>query len=352
MANGPRPVPWYSCDQAGKIISTAAMSTNTQLVSAADLAALSSWRLGPVLGAAIPATGTVNRTVLVQTASGAYALRACRRPDRARVEWEHQAIGWASARGIPVCPPIPLPGGGTVACLDGRLFALFPSAKGQQVARADLQEMEIAAAGRCLARVHLAFAGFPIAQARHKVFSFDTAGTLESLAKIQAAIKARAMQTDADRAAMHHLAGRREWLQERAALDGPTRRRFEALPLQVVHGDFQESNLFFDGGEVSTVIDWDQCGVASRAWEVLRALHLMLNLAPKQCHLFLTSYRDLCPLPEAELLEAAGGYGVLADQNLWVYEALYLEGDDRVRPFLTSGGFVPFAARWRDLTAL
>ncbi len=297
----------------------------------------------------MPATGTVNRTVIVQTAGGACALRAYRRPDAARAEWEHTAIGWASARGIPVCPPLPLPDGGTVACLDGRLFALFPLAAGRQVARADLQEAEVAAAGRCLARIHLAFADFPIAQARPKAFTFDTAGALENLARIQAAVAARAVQTDADRTALHHLAGRREWLQGRASLDGSMRRRFGALPLQVVHGDFQETNLFFDGGEVSAVIDWDQCGVAPRAWEVLRALHLMLDLSPGSCRVFLTAYRDFCPLPEAELQEAAEGYGVLADQNLWVYEALYLEGNERVRPFLTPGAFVPFAARWHEM---
>lgn len=176
------------------------------------------------------------------------------------------------------------------------------------------------------------------------------AGTLESLARVQAATTARALQTDTDRTALHHLAGRREWLQEWAALDGPMRRRFGALPLQVVHGDFQETNLFFGGGEVSAVIDWDQCGVAPRAWEVLRALHLMLGLAPETCRVFLAAYRDLCPLPRLELQEAAACYDALADQNLWVYEALYLEGDDRVRPFLTPGAFVPFAARWRDMT--
>lgn len=321
------------------------------MLSPEDHAALSSWRLGPIFNATVPATGTVNRTVLVQTAAGdAYALRAYRRPDHARAEWEHRAIGWAGAHGIPVCRPLPLPGGGTVACLDGRLFALFPLAVGRQVARADLQEEEVAAAGRCLASIHLAFADFPNVQARHKAFTFDTAGTLESLAQIQAAITARAVQTDADRDALHHLAGRREWLQGRAMFDGPTRCRFEALPLQVVHGDFQETNLFFDGGEVSAVIDWDQCGVAPRAWEVLRALHLMLGLAPKSCRVFLTAYRESCPLPEAELQEAGACYGALADQNLWVYEALYLEGDDRVRPFLTLGAFMPFAARWRDMT--
>ncbi len=319
------------------------------MLSPEDHAALSAWRLGPVLGANLPATGTVNRTLLVQTGSGAYALRAYRRPDRARTEWEHTAISFAAARGVPVCRPLPLPGGATVWEGDGRLFALFPSATGQQVRRADLQPSEVAAAGRCLARVHLAFADFSIAQARAKAFTFDTAATLESLTRVEAAIKGRVVQTDADRDALRHLAGRERWLQQAAELDEPTRSRFAALPCQVVHGDFQETNLFFAGAEVSAVIDWDQCGVAPRAWEVLRALHLMLGLAPGPCRVFLAAYRGLRPLPETELQEAAACYGTLADQNLWVYEAVYLEGNDRVRPFLTPGGFTPFAARWRAL---
>jgi len=325
------------------------MAGLSPVLSPEDHAALSAWRLGSVLGASLPATGTVNRTLLVQTGVGAYALRAYRRPDRARVEWEHAAISYAAARGIPVCRPLALPGGETVWEGDGRLFALFPTAAGRQVRREELGDAEVAAAGRCLARIHLAFADFPIAQARLKPFSFDTAGTLASLARVQAAITARAAQTDADRDALRHLAGRRQWLQRAAGLDGPTQGRFAALPQQVVHGDFQETNLFFEGAAVSAVIDWDQCGAAPRPWEALRALHLMLGLAPDPCRVFLAAYRSLCPLPPSELHEAAACYGVLADQNLWAYEAVYLEGSDRVRPFLTPGEFVPFAARWREL---
>lgn len=321
------------------------------MLSPEDHAALSAWRLGPVLGVTLPATGTVNRTVLVHTVSGAYAPRAYRRraEGRARVAWEHTVISHAATQGIPVCRPIPLPSGETVWEKDGRLFALFPSAPGRQVRREELGDGEVAAAGRCLARVHLAFADFPLAQARHKPFTFDAAATLDSLTRIEAAIRSRAVQTDADRDALRHLARRGQWLQQAAGLDEPTRSRFAALPCQVVHGDFQETNLFFEGAEVSAVIDWDQCGVAPRAWEVLRALHLMLGLAPGPCRVFLAAYCALCPLPEAELQEAAACYGVLADQNLWVYEAVYLEGNDRVHPFLALGAFVPFTARWREL---
>ena len=269
-------------------------------LSPEDHAILSAWRLGPVLSASVPATGTVNRTVLVQTAGGAYALRAYSRPDRARVEWEHAAIAWAGARGVPVCRPLSLPGGGTVLERDGRLFALFPLAAGRQVARGDLQSDEIAAAGRCLARIHLAFADFPLTQARPKTLSVDLAVVLAGIPRIEAAIRAVPVQTDTERAALRQLAARRECLSENAPLAESLPARLAALPQGVLHGDFQETNLFFGGGEVSAVIDWDQSGVAPRAWEILRALHLMLGLAPGPCRVFLAAYR-------AALMPAVGG---------------------------------------------
>ena len=330
------------------------MAGLTPVFSPEDRAVLAAWHLGPILEAALPTTGTVNRTVLIQTASGAYALRAYRRraEGRARAEWEHRAIGWAAARGVPICPPLPLPNGETVTEWNASLFALFPLAAGRQAAREKLSAEEIAAAGRCLAHIHLAFADFPIAQARPKNLTVDLAAVLAVIPRIEAAIRALPIQTEVEGAALGQLAARRDWLAENRHMAEGVPERLSALPHQVVHGDFQETNLFFEGGEVNAVIDWDQCGVAPRAWEVLRALHLMLDLAPGPCRVFLAAYRGLCPLPEAELQEAAACYSVLADQNLWVYEAAYLEGNDRVRQFLTPSEFVPFAARWREMTAL
>jgi len=318
------------------------------MLSPEDHSALASWRLGPVLSASVPATGTVNQTVLFQTTGGAYALRAYRRPDRARVAWEHEVIGWVGARGVPVCFPIPLPDGGTVLERDGRFFALFPLASGRQVARGEMGAGEIAAAGRCLARIHRAFADFPIARARPKNLAVDIPAVLAGIPRIEAAIRALPIQTEVERAALGQPAARRAWLTRNAPLAEGVPKRLAALPQAVLHGDFQETNLFFEGGEVSAVIDWGQSGAAPRAWEVLRALHLMLGLAPAACRVFLAAYRDVRPLPEAEVEAAAACYGVLADQNFWVYEAVYLEGNDRARQFLTPGDFMPFAAQWRE----
>lgn len=322
------------------------MSHSIPILSAEDHAVLSAWRLGSIVHASVPMTGTVNRTVLVQTATRAYAFRAYLRPDRGRVQWEHTVIALAGAGGIPVCRPLPLPDGGKFVERDGRFFGLFPLAAGQQIQRDNLGMAEVAAAGRCLAHIHRTLADFPAEQARPKTLTFDTPETLALIPRLEAAIRARETQTELDQAALQQLTGRRHWLECAAAGDAQMQIRLAALPQQVVHGDFQETNLFFAGNEVSAVIDWDQSGLAPRAWEVMRVLDLMLQSAPEPCRVFLSAYRSLMALPDEELDEAAVCYGVLADRNLWVYEAVYLDGNDRVRQFLAPGRFVPFAARW------
>lgn len=324
------------------------MSHLAAILSAEDQAVLSAWRLGPIVHASVPATGTINRTVLVQTADTAYAYRAYLRPDQARVQWEHTVIALADAGGIPVCRPHPLPDGETFVEREGRFFALFPVASGYQIPREKLGFSEAAAAGRCLARIHRALEGIPPEQARLKTLTFDTAETLALIPRLEAAIQARDTQTAIDRAALQQLKQHRYWLEQAAWDNARMRLRLAALPQQVVHGDFQETNLFFAGNEVSAVIDWDQSGLTARAWEVIRALHLMLHLAPEPCRAFLSAYRSLKALPDEELQEAAVCYSVMEDCNVWVYEALYLDGNERVRQFITPGEFVPFAVRWQE----
>ena len=317
-------------------------------LSAQDQQVLSSWRLGPILSAELPPTGTVNRTVLLQTANSAYAFRAYYRPDRERVLQEHTAIRHAALHGIPVCLPLPLPNGETVREDNGRVTALFLRATGRQIGRGMLSDAEVASAGRCLASIHKAFRDFPEEQTRVKRFTFDTPGTLTQLAVLETAIASKKGPAETEAAALRQLAERRKWIAGTTRQDEEMRFRFAALPHQAVHGDFQETNLFFDREKVSAVIDWDQFGTAPRVWDIVRALHLMLGLATGPCRVFLDAYRGICPLPESELEEGAAGCGFIADHNLWVYEEFFLNGNERVRPFLDQNAWKPFAVRWRE----
>ena len=76
-----------------------------------DLALLGAWETGAVLSAHAPATGTINRTLLIETTSGGFVLRCYRHAERTPVEREHAAIAFARDRGIPAVAPVALPNG-------------------------------------------------------------------------------------------------------------------------------------------------------------------------------------------------------------------------------------------------
>ncbi len=307
---------------------------------------LPSWGLGPILSAATPSTGFVNRTLLLRTPDGRYALRAYRHRDRLPIEREHALIASAHARGVPAVLPISLPNGETILEHEGRYYALFPHAPGHQVARDSLGPSEAAAMGQALATIHRALRDYPPQQVAARDFAFDRVTTLARIDRLTAVVKAQPHPTPVDGHALARLKGRRDWLLSAPAVDVSG---WAALERQVIHGDYQEANVFFAAGRVSAVIDWDQSYAAPPAWEIARTFHLALDFSPALCRAFLEAYRARLPLRSDDLDRAAAYYAIFRAHDLWVYDAVYLEHDDRVRAFIYPGPFVPLIGRWDTL---
>ena len=306
---------------------------------------LGAWRVGPALSAIAPGAGTIHRTLLIATAAGEYALRGYRYGEIRPIADEHALIAYAGERGVPAVAPLALPGGGTILERAGRFFALFPRAPGRQIARQNLRRGDASAMGRCLAELHRALAAFPAELARRRSLDADPAAALATIARVEQAIRARSAADEIDLRALRALAERRAWI-ERA---GARPQGIGELDQQVIHGDYQETNLFFARGRVSAVIDWDQAYLAPRAWEVVRTMHLALGFQAGLCRAFLAGYRASRPLAAPELDLTARYYAWLRAHDLWVYQSLYLEGNQRVRAFVEPDGFAPLIDRWREL---
>src|SRR5207253_8108234 len=133
-------------------------------------------------------------------------------------------------------------------------------------------------------------------------FSFDHEATLATINEVEAAIHALPQPEDLDTQMLTRLRQRRTWLE---TTQPPDETAFAQLEHQVIHGDYQETNLFFEHDVVIAVIDWDQAYPAPRAWEVIRALHYVFQFEPAPCHLFLEAYRQELPLSSEELDIAA-----------------------------------------------
>ena len=311
-----------------------------------DLAILSAWRIGAVRSISTPELGTINRTLLVDSAGGSYALRAYRHPDRAPVEREHEVIAHVCAQGLPAVAPIALPSGATILERNGRFYALFPRASGQQIARGQLTRADFTAMGAFLARVHAALYSFPIGQANQRDFAIDRSATLAGIAQIEAAVRALPMPSEIDRWVLRQLAGRRAWIAQ-SPLDALP--DMSTLEQQIIHGDYQETNLFLQDNRVVAIIDWDQTYVASREWELARTLDLVCTFELEASRAFLDGYRADAPLDPAALDLAATAYGLMRAHDLWLYRATYLEDNQPVRKFVVPGEFVSLIDRWAAL---
>jgi len=306
------------------------------------------WNLPPVLSTWTPETGTIHQTLLFKTATKSYALRAYRYTpsERGRIENEHALIAYVQARGLPALAPLPLPDGTTILEQDGHFYALFPFAPGYQTLRGHLTLGEVRAMGSFLGHLHQILRDYPHEQVSQSQFTFDLETTLMTIDTIEKAIRSLPSTSDEDEQALARLVERRLWLITASPVNMG---KFLALGQQVIHGDYQETNLFFENGQVSAVIDWDKACVAPRAWEVLRTLHYALRLEKAACRAFLDAYRRVLPLPSTDLEITAEAYGWMQAHNLWHYKAVYLEDNQRVRAFLGPGPFIPFAQKWAIL---
>lgn len=314
-----------------------------------DLADLRrAWKLSPILSTWTPETGTIHHTLLLKTVDGNYALRAYRytTEERWRILCEHALSAYVQSHDLPALTPLLLPNGESVLAQGGRFYALFPFAPGYQIARGDLTLQDVAVMGRFLGQLHQVLSDYSHERVPHRSFTTDLATTLTTMDTIEAAIRSQAHRNDEDRQALSRLAERRAWL---ATVPAVNIENFSLLERQVIHGDYQETNLFFEDGQVSAVIDWDQSYVAPRAWEVVRTLHYVCKLEGTACRAFLNAYRCVLPLSSAEVEMAAVAYGWMRAHDLWYYRAIYLEGNQRVRAFLQPGPFIPFAQRWAAL---
>lgn len=303
------------------------------------------WQLGTAEEIVRTTNGTINQIVRARITGEYVFLRRYRHPERAA--GEHAAIKHARARGFPAIAPLPLPDGATILVHDGAHYALYPQAPGRQHTRDRLTPSLLAAMGANLAALHHALRDLPRKGVPQRTFVADRDRTLAGIAQIEAAIAERDGGDPLDRIARERLASRRDWLRGQPPTAG-----FDSaiLSKQPIHGDYQETNLFFaDDDSVSAVIDWDQGYLASRAWEIIRVLDYVCGFVPAPARQFLVGYRTIQELSLDELDRAADAYSLMRAHHLWLYEAYYLQENSRVGQFITPGGFIPVAQRWADL---
>ncbi|MFC7619716.1 phosphotransferase enzyme family protein [Microlunatus sp. GCM10028923] len=304
------------------------------------------WQLEPVISVERAASGTMNETFVVTTAVRRVVLRRHRRTDRSLIEREHAVITHAISRDVPTPSALRTPAGDVVVSRGGTFYSLFSHARGTQVDRDQLTVAKAGAMGRTLARLHLALADCSAAPPARPPTPVDRSRTEDQLSELLSLVVESPVRSEPDRWAEEHLRTKLDWL---SGHPDPVRHLVPTESMQAVHGDYQESNLFFTGDEVSDVIDWDKTETRWPANELVRTLDLSCRLHPDLSAALLAGYRSVRDVSRRDLDRAADNYSLDQLHGHWVFDEIYRHGNDRARAFLEPGPYVPFTDRWAEL---
>ena len=291
----------------------------------------------------------MNETFIVTTRQRRVVLRRHRRRERRQVEHEHEVIGHARRNGIPAPAGIPTPDGDLVVEQDGIWYSLFAFAHGSQLDKDELTPARARSMGETLARIHVALEDFPIALHDPPEPTSDLGPVAATIRTLLGRIDQRPRLAEQDLWAREHLESKARWLETAAA---PVWQHLPVGAVQMGHGDYQETNLFFVDDQVVDVIDWDKAEACWPVDEIVRTLDLSLRLQPALCAAMIDGYRSVHGLTLDDLDLSAANYGHDRVHSHWLYEGIYERGEERLRVFLEPGPFVPFAARWQALRPL
>lgn len=192
----------------------------------------------------------------------------------ASIRYEHRLLGWLADRGLSfaVAAPLPNRAGDTLGAADGSCYALFPFLPGRPVDYANLRQLANVGAG--LAELQAALADYPM-DARPEMSGFEALGSIHpAIPHPQSLLPSHLKLPDRE-----PFVSRLAWLREevagvRAFLDGP----FQALPRQVIHGDFVPSNTLHAGARLTAIVDFEFAGPDARAMDVASGLYYSLRV--------------------------------------------------------------------------
>ncbi|EFH85676.1 phosphotransferase enzyme family protein [Ktedonobacter racemifer] len=316
------------------------------------------WNIPPLVSVQKPLTGTIHNVFLLTTREAKYVLRIYSYPPekRFRIVNEHAIARYVQSHHLPAIAPLPISSGcETFLERDGHFYALYPFAQGEQLSRAMLNSNQshvgeiISAMGHSLAEVHLVLSSYCLPTTRPLSLVVNREQTIAKIEELEIVIPAKEALDDLDQRVLSALRARKQYLLTASDVDVS---ELNALPWQPLHGDFQETNLFFSHGRVSAIIDWDQACSGPRAWEILRTLHYVFALDPSRCQRFLEAYQQVFPLPMEVLHLTAKVYTWVQLNNLWGWRSYYLDNNQSLRQLLSTSDSQPFTTRWAQLAKM
>jgi homoserine kinase type II len=271
--------------------------------------------------------GTLNWNFRVVTGGRDFALR-CHRDnlESERILGEHALLAWAAARGIAVPVAIPSRSGPTLVEADGHRWSFALWLPGAHVPRGILSSAQAWALGEMHGRIQTHLATHPDSLDAGLTLRWDIDESKRTLGRLIGVASERGEEPWIVEA----LARQRDLL---GAMTPLTPEDITTLPRQLVHGDFHDQQVLFEGDEVWAVLDWEIWRTDPRAWELVRSLSFSKVMDSPRLEDYLRGYHEHIRLGEDEARLALRLWFQSRIAGTWAWSACFVEGNDRVRDF-------------------
>ncbi len=259
-------------------------------------------------------------------------LKRYRFDTRDRVEEVHRVKHTVATHGIPVILPLPNQTGQTIFEVNQHFYSLFPFVHGRHLPRGQWPPAALTAAAELLAKIHLLSRDQPLLNLPARPYVSNAERFYPPATEILKTIRSKTHRGKIDRVTEELLLLKKELVAANTI-------NFADLNLKndhLIHGDFQDANLFFDRkNQVRAIFDWEKANRAPRLWELMRSTFYICfdrfsERNFRQAAQYLKSYQHLYPFSAQEL--AAGLKLLYLHQihGIWAEREHYLNHNHRV----------------------
>jgi len=282
------------------------------------------------------AKGFLSENHILTEGDKKYFLKRYRFDNKEKIEEIHLVKKYFTEGGIPVILPIMNKENSTFFSFENGYFALFPFVDEIEFERGSLPDKAIVSLGEMLGRIHLLgkVAKLPI---NNKFKTWEKEKILTHIELIKAEINKKEILNDFDKLTLESM----ELKKNLILRDFVEYEDFNLPSDHLIHGDYLDSNVFFDNNDqVSHVFDFEKANYSPRMYELFRSLmyaFLSGEITDKDINkakLYLDSYLSIYPTLKDELKRGLKFYYIKSVHGLWVENEHYLKNNSRVDEFL------------------
>lgn len=293
--------------------------------------------LGAVVGLEENTQGVLNKNYILTTSQGTYFLKSVRAKQQERISYIAEVEAFFRDRSIPAVCMETLPSGERFLKIEEALYTVYPYIANTHIHAYTGGHMR--AMGETLGSIHRAGASQVPAHLASSRFSIPAreAVTHELVSRRESILNKRVLET-IDEEFLSYIDLKLKRIDD--CFEEP------ALPSDtLVHGDYHDRNILFEGESIVGVCDWEKALMAPRAYEVARALEIicfgegqrMVRTEEEMrdsASMFMRAYNAVYALSSEELREGVALRLYKLIHSAWIERQHYDLGDSRSNKFI------------------